>query len=88
MAYSVARAGAAALQGIQQLLQDGKFSVAHHLAAWPLSNSRRKLLVDMQDKDETAAFKAFVNRTEDILEEHTEAREKDLRALPSEVVSK
>jgi hypothetical protein len=59
---------AASSQGIQQVLQDGRLATAHHSAARRLSNARRRFLIDLEQEDETAATRRFVERSEAAIE--------------------
>ncbi|WP_341267132.1 hypothetical protein [Gordonia malaquae] len=58
--------GAAAfLQGVQQILGDGRHAAEHHAMARQLSGSRRRLLVDRANGvDEAKAIANFMERTE------------------------
>jgi hypothetical protein len=67
---------AATGQGIQQILQDGRLATLHHIAARRLTNARRLLLIDLQDVEEAAAFKSFVERAEAAMQVGDDSSEK------------
>jgi len=57
---------AALVQGLQQLLQDGRMSLEHHVLAVKLSAAKRLLLLALTTQDEEMAFGRFASEVEQL----------------------
>lgn len=74
----VAGGVAALVQGLQQLLQDGRISVEHHLVAVGLSSAKRLFLLDLVTEEEEVAFAKFAAEAEQVFATSRQAIERTL----------